>query len=243
MEQGRSRRRWISRALAAGAATGIVVGSLSLGNTAYAVVLPSTPPATAHQPAVDTELNASSNTYLNTVVEARAESRAKALASMDQQADLYAEELAAEAELQAALPNARTLAQDGFVAPLASYVRTSHFGETSALWESMHTGEDFAAPTGTPLVAIGDAVVTSVGDSGSYGLRTILTLSNGTELWYCHQTTAVVKPGQQVKAGQPIGAVGATGNTTGPHLHLEVRPSGGDPIDPVAWFAVLGIVV
>lgn len=242
MNQARN-RRMAARALAASAAAGLLLGSMSLGNSAYAVVLPGAPSVTTQQRAADTELNAYSNTYLDTVVEARADSRAEALATMDQKADEYAEELAAEAELQAALLSTKTLAHDGFIAPLTSYVRTSHFGETSPLWESIHTGQDFAAPTGTPLVAIGDAVVTDVGDAGSYGLRTVLTLSNGTELWYCHQTTAVVKVGQHVVAGQAIGAVGATGNTTGPHLHLEVRPNAGDPIDPVKWLAALGVIV
>ncbi len=247
MQQAINRRRRVGRALVASAGTAILMGSICLGNAAYAVVLPNTLPntlpASTHQTAVNTELNAYSRTYLNTVLQVRADSRAKALASIDQRADEYAEELAAEAELQAALLNAKTSAQGRFVAPLTSYVRTSHFGEISPLWESVHTGEDFAAPTGTPVVAIGDAVVTAVGDAGAYGLRTIITLPNGTELWYCHQTTTVVKVGQHVSTGQSIGAVGATGNTTGPHLHLEVRPHGGDPIDPVAWLAAVGVTV
>ena len=60
-----------------------------------------------------------------------------------------------------------------------------------------------------------------------------MTLEDGTELWYCHQSEIGVRARP---AGRPvarsIGLVGATGNTTGPHLHLEVRPGGGDPVDP-----------
>ncbi|MCW2749526.1 MAG: hypothetical protein JWR83_636, partial [Aeromicrobium sp.] len=54
----------------------------------------------------------------------------------------------------------------------------------------------------------------------------------GTDIWYCHQSRIAVKPGQKVGPGQVIGYTGSTGNVTGPHLHLEVHPNGGDPVDP-----------
>ena len=66
-------------------------------------------------------------------------------------------------------------------------------------------------------------------------------LEDGTELWYCHQSAFGVEPGDQVVGGQPIGLVGATGNTTGPHLHLEVRPDAGSPIDPMDWLQAQGL--
>lgn len=119
--------------------------------------------------------------------------------------------------------------------PAFSYHLTAGFGMSGALWENMHTGLDFAAPTGTSLVSIADGTITDVSLAGPYGLRTIVTLGDGTEVWYCHQSESLVWPGQSVEIGQPIGLVGDTGNTTGPHLHLEVRPGGGSPIDPNAW--------
>ena len=61
-----------------------------------------------------------------------------------------------------------------------------------------------------------------------------MTLEDGTELWYCHQTAFAVKPGDRSSGGQTDRLVGSTGNTTGPHLHLEVRPGGGDAVDPYA---------
>lgn len=125
-----------------------------------------------------------------------------------------------------------------FVLPVRGYHLTGRFGDISGLWRTVHTGLDFAAPTGTPIRAVAKGVVVSTGYDGSYGNKTIVRLSTGTELWYCHQSAYKVKPGDKVKPGQLIGLVGATGNTTGPHLHLEVRPSPTDPIDPDSWLAM-----
>ena len=84
-------------------------------------------------------------------------------------------------------------------------------------------------------------MITETGWAGAYGNRTVMTLEDGTELWYCHQSAFGVEPGDQVVGGQPIGLVGATGNTTGPHLHLEVRPGGGDAVDPFQALVVHGV--
>ena len=95
------------------------------------------------------------------------------------------------------------------------------------MWSSgYHTGLDFAAPTGTLIKAVHSGTVTEAGWAGSYGYRTILTLDDGTELWFCHQSSISVSVGQKVATGEVIGRVGATGNVTGPHLHLEVHPDG-----------------
>ncbi|GAA1359426.1 M23 family metallopeptidase [Streptomyces beijiangensis] len=129
-----------------------------------------------------------------------------------------------------------------FALPVSSYTLTSHFGDAGSMWSSgYHTGLDFAAPTGTPIKAVHSGTVKSAGWSGSYGYRTVLLLDDGTELWFCHQSSLNVSAGQKVSTGDVIGRVGATGNVTGPHLHLEVRPGGGDPIDPMAWLQARGI--
>jgi murein DD-endopeptidase MepM/ murein hydrolase activator NlpD len=116
--------------------------------------------------------------------------------------------------------------------PAGVYHLTGRFGDVSGLWATVHTGLDFAAPTGTSIHAVANGVVTSTGYDGSYGNKTVVTLDDGTELWYCHQNQFGVSVGDVVRPGDLIGYVGATGNVTGPHLHLEVRPGGGDPVDP-----------
>lgn len=127
------------------------------------------------------------------------------------------------------------------VLPLASYDVSAGFGLTGPLWEAQHGGQDFGASVGDPLVAVSDGTVTEVADAGPYGLRTILTLADGTEVWYCHQTSISVTAGDTVKMTEEIGTVGSTGNSTGPHLHLEVRPAGGSPIDPMDWLRAAGL--
>ncbi|MER5540400.1 M23 family metallopeptidase [Streptomyces mirabilis] len=126
--------------------------------------------------------------------------------------------------------------------PTSSYTLTSRFGDAGSMWSSgYHTGLDFAAPTGTLIKAVHSGTITEAGWAGSYGYRTILTLDDGTELWFCHQSSISVSVGQKVATGDVIGRVGATGNVTGPHLHLEVHPGGGSAIDPMAWLQSKGI--
>jgi murein DD-endopeptidase MepM/ murein hydrolase activator NlpD len=127
------------------------------------------------------------------------------------------------------------------VLPMASYDLSAGFGLTGPLWEAEHGGQDFSAGAGEPLVAVAGGVVAEVAYAGPYGLRTILELPDGTEVWYCHQTDVTVALGQQVDVADVIGSVGSTGNSTGPHLHLEVRPAGGSPVDPMDWLRAAGL--
>jgi len=156
----------------------------------------------------------------------------------------------ADAHDRALLGRKAVLAQYGYhgdpdevvaVLPLASYDTSAGFGLTGPLWEAEHGGQDFGASAGEQLVAVAAGVVTEVAYAGPYGLRTILTLPDGTEVWYCHQTDVSVYAGQAVDVADPIGTVGSTGNSTGPHLHLEVRPGAGDPVDPMDWLRAAGL--
>jgi len=124
-----------------------------------------------------------------------------------------------------------------------SYTITGTFGQAGSMWSSgYHTGLDFAAPTGTLIKAIHSGTVTEAGWAGSYGYRTIITLDDGTELWFCHQSSISVSVGQKVATGDVIGRIGATGNVTGPHLHLEVHPNGQSTgIDPMTWLRSKGL--
>ncbi len=120
-----------------------------------------------------------------------------------------------------------------WVLPVAGYTLTARFGQQSSMWSSgAHTGLDFAGPSGTEIVSVAAGTVTSAQYDGSYGNRTVITLDDGTRISYCHQSRFTVKPGEQVQPGQPIGYTGATGNVTGPHLHLEVELPGAGPSDP-----------
>ncbi|MBM7518995.1 M23 family metallopeptidase [Nocardioides nitrophenolicus] len=135
---------------------------------------------------------------------------------------------------------ASEIALNKWVLPLDSYRLTATFGEYG-LWSSYHTGLDFAAPPGTPIRAVANGTVSSAQFDGAYGNKTVITLDDGTELWFCHQTSFNVSPGDTVRAGEIIGYVGSTGHVTGPHLHLEVRPGGGDPVDPDAALRQHGV--
>ena len=100
-----------------------------------------------------------------------------------------------------------------------SYTVTATFGSCSDLWSSCHTGIDLAAPIGTTIYAAHSGRVTTVGyDADGYGNYTVITVEN-IDVYYAHQTSIRVHTGQIVAAGQLIGTVGDTGNTTGPHLH------------------------
>ncbi|MEU1039952.1 M23 family metallopeptidase [Streptomyces sp. NPDC005551] len=162
------------------------------------------------------------------------EAEAKAAAAK-KKAEQEAKEKA-EAERLAKLAKSYTL-------PTSSYTLTSHFGDAGAMWSSgHHTGLDFAAPTGTLIKAVHSGTVTEAGWAGAYGYRTVLTLDDGTEIWLCHQSSISAGVGQKVSTGEVIGRVGATGNVTGPHLHMEVHPGGSaGGVDPLAWLQSKGL--
>ncbi|NYG55081.1 peptidoglycan DD-metalloendopeptidase family protein [Nocardioides perillae] len=158
--------------------------------------------------------------------EAQAKERNAALAAFAQQAEVQAKKIAA----------------NQWVLPLDSYRLTNTFGMAAGYYSSgYHTGLDFAAPSGTPIKAVANGTITETGYDGAYGNKTVLTLEDGTELWFCHQTAFAASVGQTVRAGEVIGYVGSTGNSFGPHLHLEVRPGAGDPVDPFQALAVNGV--
>ncbi len=153
-----------------------------------------------------------------------------------------AERAAALAEVrQAAEKQAAKIKENKWVLPLASYGITATFGQYG-LWASYHTGLDFNANSGDSIFSVANGTVTETGYDGAYGNKTVVTLDDGTEIWYCHQTSIHVSVGDRVNGGEVIGTVGATGNVTGSHLHLEVRPGGGDPVDPFQAFVEHGIV-
>ncbi|WP_156723050.1 M23 family metallopeptidase [Streptomyces apocyni] len=126
-----------------------------------------------------------------------------------------------------------------FAAPVAPKGLSARFGQAGINWMSVHTGIDFPVSYGTPVMAATDGTVRTQWNS-AYGNMAIVTAPDGTETWYCHLSSTKIRSGT-VKAGDVIAYAGNSGNSTGPHLHFEVRPGGGAAIDPLAWFLSHGI--
>lgn len=103
---------------------------------------------------------------------------------------------------------------------------SSRYGVSSSIRASKHTGLDIAAIKGTPIKVIADGKVKFAERNGAYGNLVKIDHGNGIETWYAHTSQMYVKVGQQVKAGDVVATVGSTGNSTGPHLHLEIRIDG-----------------
>ena len=103
---------------------------------------------------------------------------------------------------------------------------TSRYGVSSRIRKSNHTGLDISAKSGTDIKVVAAGTVISAKYEGSYGNLVKIDHGNGVETWYAHTSKMYVKAGQKVEAGDVIAAVGSTGNSTGPHLHLEIRING-----------------
>ncbi|MFF7726264.1 peptidoglycan DD-metalloendopeptidase family protein [Streptomyces sp. NPDC008001] len=127
--------------------------------------------------------------------------------------------------------------------PVTSYQLTAGFGGVGANWASTHSGQDFAVPAGTPVRSIGAGTVVATGCGGAFGISLVVQHDDGWYSQYAHLAAMFVSPGQQVRAGQWIGLSGTTGNSTGPHLHFEIRtsPEFGSAVDPVPWLNARGV--
>ena len=121
--------------------------------------------------------------------------------------------------------NGKTTLGISFIQPVSGII-TSRFGASSNIRVSSHTGLDIATSTGTPVSAAASGTVTFSGWKGSYGNMIVITHGNGVQTYYGHCSKLYASTGQTVSQGQVIAAVGSTGNSTGPHLHLEVRVNG-----------------
>lgn len=130
----------------------------------------------------------------------------------------------------------RSLRREFLRTPLDGARITSGFGMRQhpiSGFTRMHQGVDFAAPVGTPVVAAGDGTVVAVGPRNGYGRTVELRHPGGTETLYAHLSSFApgLTPGQRVRQGQPIGKVGNTGLSSGPHLHYEISQAG-RPVNP-----------
>lgn len=121
------------------------------------------------------------------------------------------------------------------------YDITATFGMGGARWARNHTGTDFAADAGTRIGVVMKGEVIQAEYSGPYGNQVKVRHTDGTVTSYSHMSSFSVSVGDLVYAGDKLGEVGSTGNSTGPHLHFEVLPDGESPINPLPWLRDHGL--
>ncbi|MFF0200621.1 transglycosylase family protein [Streptomyces sp. NPDC005017] len=129
------------------------------------------------------------------------------------------------------------------VAPVDAAAGTPYHKAGSSWSKGYHTGVDFPVPTGTSVKSIAAGRVVSAGWGGSFGYEVVVRHDDGRYSQYAHLSAIGVKSGQSVGAGQRLGRSGSTGNSTGPHLHFEVRtgPGFGSDVDPIAYLRAGGV--
>ena len=169
---------------------------------------------------------------------ARARVEEQQRVSRDQARAALVKKQKAVAAKKAAAAEAKRKAERRWVSPIAGAAFTSGYGMR---WGRMHNGNDFGTPVGTPIVAMSSGTVTFVGQEGGYGNKVEIEYWDGTVSYFAHMDSFNVTVGQQVAAGDKVGASGNTGHSTGPHLHLEIHPHGGGPVDPAPWLHARGI--
>jgi murein DD-endopeptidase MepM/ murein hydrolase activator NlpD len=135
-----------------------------------------------------------------------------------------------------------------WVGPVGHYTLSASYNQSGGMWNSRHSGQDFAVPSGTDVVAAhGGTVVKAggygAGDGPAYGKAVVVKHANGMYSQYAHLSRVDVRVGQTVGTGQHIALSGNTGNSSGPHLHFEIRtsPDYGSAVDPVAFLRSQGV--
>ncbi|MDT0322962.1 M23 family metallopeptidase [Streptomyces millisiae] len=248
--QGRGRRR-VSRPRARSAFLSVAAPSLAvLGVTAVATAatVSESGTDTANEPApvaapdpADEAQRAAANAEFDTQltsVQAAAGDYAERASRTQGRIDLEAQQ---EAEAEAAAAEAARIEamRPKFFLPVEQRGLSAYYGQAGVNWMSNHTGIDFPVSYGTPVLAATDGTVRTQWHP-SYGNLLILTAADGTETWYAHLDSTAYQSGS-VQAGTVIAYSGNSGNSTGPHLHFEVRPGGGSPIDPLTWLRNQGL--
>lgn len=134
--------------------------------------------------------------------------------------------------------------------PVDKFSIGAAFGLAGNLWSHNHSGQDFVVPTGTPVHAAHEGVVVKAGPNGggdgpAYGNAIVIKHDNATYSQYAHLSRIDVRIGQTVTEGQQIGLSGSTGNSTGPHLHFEIRttPNYGTAVEPLKFLRDHGVKV
>jgi murein DD-endopeptidase MepM/ murein hydrolase activator NlpD len=139
---------------------------------------------------------------------------------------------------------------NAWVDPVKHYKLSASFAQNGGMWASKHSGQDFAVPTGTKVFAVHEGTVVKAGgygagDGPAYGNAVVVKHANGTFSQYAHLSKVQVNVGEKVKTGEQIALSGNTGNSSGPHLHFEIRTTAnyGSAIDPAKFLASKGVKI
>ncbi|MEU7514746.1 M23 family metallopeptidase [Streptomyces sp. NPDC042898] len=184
-------------------------------------------------------------------VAAQAETQAHVAAQVKAAAAKAATKAATKTVAVKATPvKAAKKATPSWVKPVAAYTLSASYNQGGAMWAHKHSGQDFAVPTGTPVKAAGTGTVVKAGPNGggdgpAYGNAIVVKHANGTYSQYAHLSKIKVNVGQKVAAGQQIALSGNTGNSSGPHLHFEIRttPNYGSAVNPAAFLRSHGVSI
>ncbi|MEU8678914.1 M23 family metallopeptidase [Streptomyces sp. NPDC048560] len=156
---------------------------------------------------------------------------------------------AAKKKAAAAKKNAKKKASS-WEAPVEKYTLSATYGTGGARWAAKHSGQDFAVPIGTKVEAAHAGTVVKAGPNGggdgpAYGNAIVIKHSNGKYSQYAHLSKINVNIGQTVKTGQKIALSGNTGNSSGPHLHFEIRttPNYGSALNPVSFLRSMHVTL
>ncbi|MCP3822333.1 M23 family metallopeptidase [Streptomyces sp. A3M-1-3] len=182
-------------------------------------------------------------------IAAQAEAQAKAAAVAKQAAQAKkAAEVKKAALAKKAKKAKKKAANPAWTNPVAKYTLSASFGLGGNMWSQKHSGQDYAVPVGTSVKAAGSGTVVKAGPNGggdgpAYGNAVVIKHSNGKYSQYAHLSKIKVSIGQKVKTNQQIALSGNTGNSSGPHLHFEIRttPNYGSAVNPVAFLRSAGV--
>lgn len=227
--------------VAAGLGASVALGSgvaLAADTTAAVAEFP----AFASVATLDDALNAQATTQLKV-----AEKEKQAAERAKQEAAKRAEDLRKQAEEARKKAEASRNRADAWVAPLADYQVGQPFGKAGAMWAAKHSGQDLVVNSGTAVMSVHGGTVVKAGPNGggdgpAYGNAIVIKHDNNTYSQYAHLSQVKVSVGQSVSTGQVIGLSGSTGNSSGPHLHFEIRttPNYGTAVEPVAFLKAHG---
>ncbi|MFJ6738730.1 M23 family metallopeptidase [Streptomyces sp. NPDC091279] len=204
-----------------------------------------------------TGVSATAGTASAVTAQAQAQAKAAKSAAAKKSAQVAAAKKAAvkkaAAKKSAAKTSAKTAAAKknaSWIAPVKSYTLSASYAQAGGMWQSTHSGQDFAVSTGTDVRAAHGGTVVKAGGNGAgdgpaYGNAVVIKHANGTYSQYAHLSRIDVKVGQVVSTGQHIALSGSTGNSSGPHLHFEIRTTAnyGSAVNPVAFLRTQGVSV